>query len=199
MVYAQERDREDVKEKRKQWLEQQPQMNSNSLVFLDESKMNTDFTHLCGRGKGKSRVWDKTPLNTPKSTTLLSSVRLDGEMICGYFQGPLTGDIFCSYVQEHLVPHLRKGDIVVMDNLPTHKVSGVREAIEAAGASVLYLPPYSPDFNPIEMLWSKLKSVLRKVKARSLSALDAAVPLAFASISLPDIAAWFSFAGYSLS
>ena len=86
-----------------------------------------------------------------------------------------------------------------MDNLPAHKVSGVREAIEAAGASVLYLPPYSPDFNPIEMLWSKLKSVLRKVKARSLSALDAAVPLAFASISLHDIAAWFSFAGYSLS
>ena len=94
-------------------MEQQPQINSNSLVFLDESGINTDLTRLYGRGKGKSRVWDKTPLNTPKSTTLLSSVRLDGEMICGYFQGPLNGDIFCSYVQEHLVPHLRKGDIVV--------------------------------------------------------------------------------------
>ena len=105
-------------------------MNSNSLVFLDESGINTDFTRLYGRGKGKSRVWDKTPLNTPRSTTLISSVRLDGEMICGYFQGPLNGDIFCSYVQELLVPHLRKGDIVVMDNLPAHKVSGVREAIE---------------------------------------------------------------------
>lgn len=198
MVYAQERDRKDVKEKRKQWLEQQLEMNSNSLVFIDESGINIDFTRLYGRGKGASRVWDKAPLNTPKNTTLLSSVRLDGEMICGYFQGAMTGDIFLSYVQEHLVPHLREGDIVVMDNLRTHKVSGVREAIEGAGASLVYLPPYSPDFNPIEMLWSKLKTFLRKVKARTLTALDAVIPVAFATITLSDIAAWFSHTGYSL-
>ena len=133
-------------------------MNSHSLVFLDESGINIDFTRRYGRGKGASRVWDKAPLNTPKNTTLLSSIRLDGEMICGYFQGAVTGDIFLSYVREQLVPHLREGDIVVMDNLRAHKVSGVREAIEGAGASLVYLPPYSPDFNPIEMLWSN-KSV----------------------------------------
>lgn len=198
MVYAQERDRKDVKKKRKQWLEQQPQMNSHSLVFLDESGINIDFTRRYGRGKGASRVWDKAPLNTPKNTTLLSSIRLDGEMICGYFQGAVTGDIFLSYVREQLVPHLREGDIVVMDNLRAHKVSGVREAIEGAGASLVYLPPYSPDFNPIEMLWSKLKAFFRKVKARTLTALEAAIPVAFGTVTLSDIAAWFSHAGYSL-
>lgn len=178
MVYAQERDREDVKHKRELWTEKQPHTNCNSLVFLDKSGMNIDLTRRYGRGRRASRVWDKVPLNTPKSTTLLSSIRLDGDMICSYFQGAMTGDIFLNYVREQLVPHLRAGDIVVMDNLRAHKVHGVQQAIESAGASLAYLPPYSPDFNPIEMLWSKLKAVLRKVKARSLTALHSALPLA---------------------
>ena len=199
MVYAQERDREDVKQKRELWTAQQPHMNCNSLVFLDESGINIDLTRRYGRGKGASRVWDKVPLNTPQSTTLLSSIRLDGDMICSYFQGAMTGNIFLTYVREQLVPHLRAGDIVVMDNLRAHKVYGVRQAIEGAGASLVYLPPYSPDFNPIEMLWSKLKAVLRKVKARSLPALLSAVPAAFDAVTLSDIAAWFLEAGYSLS
>ena len=139
-------------------------MNCNSLVFLDESGINIDLTRRYDRGKGASRVWDKVPLNTPQSTTLLSSIRLDGDMICSYFQGAMTGNIFLTYVREQLVPHLRTGDIVVMDNLRAHKVYGVRQAIEGAGASLVYLPPYSPDFNPIEMLWSKLKAVLRIYK-----------------------------------
>lgn len=142
---------------------------------------------------------DKVPLNTPQSTTILSSVRLDGETVHTHFQGALTGERFLSYVQEQLVPHLRKGDVVIMDNLRSHKVSGVREAIESAGAFVLYLPPYSPDFNPIEMLWSKLKAFLRKEKARSLTVLENAIPRAFESIDLSDIFSWFLAAGYSLS
>ena len=141
----------------------------------------------------------QVPLNTPKNTTILSSVRLDGETLYTHFQGPFTGDRFLSYVKEQLVPHLREGDIVIMDNLRSHKVSGVREAIEKAKAFVLYLPPYSPDFNPIEMLWSKLKAFLRKEKARSLPDLDTAIPRAFDSISTSDIAGWFQAAGYSLS
>ena len=143
-------------------------------------------------------MWDKAPLNTPKNTALLSSVWLDGEMICGYFQGTMTRDIFLSYVRKHLVPHLRKGDIVVMDNLHTHKVSGVREAIEGARASLVYRPPYTPDFNPIEMLWSKLKAFLRKVKVCTLAALETAIYVAFTTITLSDIATWFSHVGYSL-
>ena len=135
-------------------------------------------------------MWDKVPLNTPKSTTLLSSIRLDGDMICSYFQGAMTGDIFLNYVREQLVPHLRAGDIVVMDNLRAHKVHGVQQAIESAGASLAYLPPYSPDFNPIEMLWSKLVPLLLCILL-SLSL--------WGAVTLSDIAAWFLEAGYSLA
>lgn len=199
MIYARERDREDIVEKREAWAAQQEQMEPSNLVFLDESGINTDFTRLYGRGKGSERVWDKVPLNTPKSTTLLSSVRLNGEMVCNYFHGATTGELFLEYIQKSLVPHLKKGDIVIMDNLRAHKVDGVQQAIEQAGASVLYLPPYSPDFNPIEMLWSKLKSVLRTLKIRDIDILWNAIPLIFETITLDDIAGWFQKAGYSLT
>ena len=199
MVHAQEHERKDIAEKRKDWVEQQGKFDCNKCVFLDESGVNIDLTRRYGRAKGAERVHDKVPLNTPQNTTILSSVRLDGETVYTHFQGPLTGDRFLSYVKEQLVPHLREGDIVIMDNLRSHKVSGVREAIEEAKAFILYLPPYSPDFNPIEMLWSKLKAFLRKEKARSLPDLDIAIPRAFDSIGPSDIAAWFQFAGYSLS
>ena len=199
MVHAQEQERKDVAEKRKDWVEQQGEFDSSKCVFLDESGVNIDLTRRYGRAKGAARVHDKVPLNTPKNTTILSSVRLDGETVYTHFQGSLTGDRFLAYVKEQLVPHLREGDIVIMDNLRSHKVSGVREAIEEAKAFVLYLPPYSPDFNPIEMLWSKLKAFLRKEKARSLPDLDTAIPRAFDSISTSDIAGWFQAAGYSLS
>lgn len=199
MIYARERDREDVVAKREVWVENQEKLDSSNLVFLDESGINTDFTRLYGRAKGSERVWDKVPLNTPKSTTLLSSMRLDGEMVCKYFSGAATGELFLAYVQQSLVPHLKKGDIVIMDNLRVHKVDGVRQAIEQAGASVLYLPPYSPDFNPIEMLWSKLKSVLRALKIRDIDTLWKAIPLIFDTISLGDIASWFQEAGYSIA
>ena len=199
MVHAQEQERKDVAEKRKDWVEQQGEFDSSKCVFLDESGVNIDLTRRYGRAKGAARVHDKVPLNTPKNTTILSSVRLDGETVYTHFQGSLTGDRFLAYVKEQLVPHLREGDIVIMDNLRSHKVSGVREAIEEAKAFVLYLPPYSPDFNPIEMLWSKLKAFLRKEKARSLPDLDTAIPRAFDSISTSDIAGWFQTAGYSLS
>ena len=199
MVHAQEQEREDVVEKRKEWTEQQGKFDSSKCVFLDESGVNIDLTRRYGRAKGAERVQDKVPLNTPKNTTILSSVRLDGETVYTHFQGSLTGDRFLSYVKEQLVPRLREGDIVIMDNLRSHKVSGVREAIEEAKAMVLYLPPYSPDFNPIELLWSKLKAFLRKEKARSLPALEDAIPRTFDSVSTSDIFAWFQAAGYSLS
>lgn len=199
MIYAQERDREGVKEKREAWKKEQGELEAARLVFLDESGININFTRQYGRAKGSERVWDKVPLNTPKSTTMLSSVRLNGEMVCNYFEGAMTGEIFLNYVRNSLVPQLKKGDIVIMDNLRAHKVEGVREAIEGAEAFVLYLPPYSPDFNPIEMLWSKLKSVLRTLKIRTVDALLDAIPLLFETVSLADIASWFRVAGYSLS
>ena len=199
MLYARERDREDVATRREEWAARQPLLKPSKLVFLDESGINIDFTRLYGRGKGGDRVWDNVPLNTPKKITLLSSVRLDGEMVCNYFSGALTGEVFLNYVEQSLVPHLKKGDIVIMDNLRAHKVNGVQQTIEQAGAHVLYLPPYSPDFNPIEMLCSKLKSVLRALKIRNINTLWEAIPFIFDAVSLADIASWFQKAGCSLT
>jgi transposase len=118
-------------------------------------------------------------------------MRLDGETVYTTFAGAVNGEKFKEYLRELLVPTLRPGDIVVMDNLRSHKVSGVAEIIESAGATVLYLPPYSPDFNPIEQMWSKIKAFLRKVKARSVDALLEAIPLAFDTVCLSDIEGWF--------
>lgn len=198
-IHASEQRREDVVEDRKNWVHEQPSMDTQKLVFLDECGVNTDMTRLYGRAVGKKRVHDHAPLKTPKKTTIVSSVRLDGSTAYKYFQGSLNGDIFLNYIKETLVPTLHKGDIVIMDNLPCHKVKGVTEAIVDAGAILLPLPPYSPDFNPIEMMWSKIKSLLRKWKPRDIQSLHSLISKAFTAISIDDIAGWFSACGYSLS
>ena len=199
MVHASERDRADVKAKRVIWSGMQSTMDAASLVFLDESGVNTNLTRRYGRSKGKRRVMDSAPLNTPKTTTILSSVRADGTTIRNIFSEALNGEIFLKYIKENLVPSLHSGDFVIMDNLRCHKVQGVKEAIESVGAFVMYLPPYSPDFNPIEMMWSKIKAVLRKLKARTVDALLSALPYAFSAVSTDDIRGWFIAAGYSQS
>lgn len=144
-----------------------------------------------------SRAHDAIPLTRGKITTVVSSMRLDGTMISMLIDGAMNGEKFKDYIQNHLVPHLRKGDIVVMDNLACHKVSGIREAIEGAEAHVAYLPPYSPDLNPIEEMWSKIKAHLRKVKARSQDNLLPAISAAFKLVSTNDIAGWLEHAGYT--
>ena len=110
--------------------------------------------------------------------------------------GPMNGDAFLAYVEQVLVPELEPGDIVIMDNLPAHKVTGIRQAVEAAGAKLLYLPPYSPDFNPIEMAFSKLKAILRKAAARSIDDLWQVIADALDSFSLQDCRNYFTAAGY---
>ena len=172
-------------------------MKKSKLVFLDESGVNINMTRFYGRAKGKKRVYDDVPAKRTKRTTLLSSVRLDGTIVKKVFQGALNGKIFLDYIKNILVPTLHKGDIVVMDNLSCHKVKGVKEAIEQAGASVLYLPPYSPDFNPIEMMWSKIKSLLRKWKARTSNMLAIFIRMAFSSVTTENIQNWFSECDYA--
>ena len=171
-------------------------MKKRKIIFLDECGVNTNMTRYYGRAKGKKRVYDDVPAKKMKRTTMLSSVRLDGTLAYTFFQGALTGKIFLDYIQNILVPTLNKGDIVIMDNLSCHKVKGVAEAIEAAGASVLYLPPYSPDLNPIEMMWSKIKALLRKWKARSSEVLDQFIEDAFSAVTTENIDHWFSACGY---
>ena len=201
-VHASEQKREDVAQARKEWKEKQEnhvELPVDKLVFLDESGVNIDMVRRYGRAKNKNRVNDYAPVNTPKKTTLVSSVRLDGTQAYEFFQGSLNGKNFLSYVKNTLIPTLKKGDIVVMDNLSCHKVKGVKEAIEEAGASVLYVPPYSPDFNPIEMMWSKMKTLLRNWKTDTPELLHSVIPDAFSSVSVSDISGWFTASGYCSS
>ena len=178
------------------WRETIQTLDVSKLVFLDESGVNIALTRRYGCVIWKEHVHNYTPLNTPKSTTMLSSIRMDGTMIHKEFSGAVNREHFMDYVTNSLTPSLHSGDIVIMDNLRTHKVDGVQQTIQSVGAQVLYLPPYSPDFNPIEMLWSKIKSILRKWKARTLSQLHSSIPKAYSLISLSDIFAWFRETGY---
>lgn len=172
-------------------------IDQTRLVFLDESGVNTDMTRRYARAKAGQRANDHTPLNTGKTTTIVSSVRADGTTVPMLLSGALNGEKFKEYIGRYLVPTLHRGDIVVMDNLRCHKVEGVEQMVEEAGATVEYLPPYSPDLNPIEQMWSKIKAFLRKVKARSQELLADALPNAFASVSSKDILGWFHHNGYS--
>lgn len=165
-------------------------------VFIDESGVNTNMSRRYARSLQGSRVHDAIPLNRGKTTTIVSSVRLDGTTISMLMDGAMNGGKFKDYVENHLAPRLHKGDVVVMDNLPCHKVAGIRDAIEGVGARLAYLPPYSPDLNPIEEMWSKIKAYLRKVKARSQDRLFPEISNAFRLVHPDDVRGWFRHSGY---
>ena len=184
-------------EKREAWPDIIAAIDLNKLVFLDESGVNTNMSRLYARASGGTRANDAVPLNKGQSTTILSSVRANGTTVPMVFSGAVNREKFKEYLRDYLAASLHSGDVVIMDNLPCHKVVGVSDLIEAAGASILYLPPYSPDLNPIEMMWSKIKAYLRMVKARTVDALLAAIPRAFSSVAASDIHGWFAAAGYS--
>lgn len=186
----------DVQEKRREWNESiKPDMVEH-LVFLDESGVNTDLTRLYGRAPSSQRAVDHALLNTPQTTTILSSIRLDGEKAFTTYQGGTTGERFVQYLKETLLPTLRPGDIVVMDNMRSHHVKAVREILETTSIGLLYLPPYSPDLNPIEKMWSKVKAILRKWKVRSLDLLPNAIRAALACVSPLDCQHWFAASSY---
>jgi transposase len=146
-------------------------MDAEHFVFLDETGATTAMTRLYGWGPRGERLVDAAPSGHWKTTTFVAGLRSAGVIAPCVLDGPMTGEVFRAYVEQMLAPSLRRGDVVVMDNLPAHKVAGVREALKAAGASLLYLPPYSPDLNPIEQLFAKLKALLRKAVARTRDAL----------------------------
>lgn len=142
-----------------------------AYVFLDETWTKTNMTRLRGRCPRGHRLVDYAPHGHWQTTTFLAALRLGGLTAPLVVDGPINGELFLAYVQQQLAPTLQPGNMVVMDNLSSHKVKGVREAIEAVGAKIVYLPPYSPDFNPIEQVFAKLKSLLRKAKERTLEGL----------------------------
>ena len=153
------------------WLNGQSDLDPTRLVFIDETGASTKMARLRGRSKRGQRCRAAIPHGHWKTTTFTAGLRLDGLSAPMLLDGPMHGAAFLAYVDQVLAPELKPGDIVVMDNLPAHKVKGVRQGIEGAGASLLYLPPYSPDFNPIEMAFSKLKAALREAAARTIDEL----------------------------
>jgi transposase len=146
-------------------------MDPTRFVFLDETGATTTMTRRYGWGPKGERVVDATPWGHWKVTTFVAGLRASGLMAPMVLDGPMTGEVFRAYVEQVLIPELSPGDVVVLDNLAAHKVAGVRDTIQAAGASLLYLPPYSPDLNPIEQVFAKLKALLRNAAARTKEAL----------------------------
>ena len=155
------------------------------------------MTRRHGRSPVGRRLVCPVPHGHYQTTTLIAAVRLTGPQAPCLFDGPMDGDMFLAWVRAGLAPVLEKGDVVILDNLATHKVAGVREAIEAVGARVEYLPPYSPDFNPIENMWSKVKQFLKSRNPRSLRQIFKAAGAAFAAVTPADCQGFFSNAGYA--
>ena len=185
-------------EKRKNWNGFISGFSASDLVFLDESGCNTDMTRRYAYSFGGSRAVDATPLSNPKNTTILSSIQLNGTLHYTTFSGGTTVERFKRYLETDLLPHLNGNSVLVMDNMKSHHAKAVKELLDSSGVRYIYLPPYSPDLNPIEKLWSKVKALLRKFKARTLDALPNAIQNAFHSVTVSDCSGWFRFCGYVL-
>jgi len=166
-------------------------------VFLDETATATNMARLRGRAPRGQRLIGKVPQGHWKTTTFVAALRSTALTAPGVIDGPMNGNAFLAYVEQILAPSLKPGDIVVMDNLSAHKVPGVRQAIEAAGARLLYLPPYSPDFNPIEQLFAKLKALLRKAGERSVAGLWSRIAELLDAFAPTECDNYFRNAGYA--
>lgn len=169
------------------------------LKFLDESGAHLGLTRLFARAAPGQRIVEATPGYSGPHYTLLATLGWQEVIAPWILEGPINSIAFEAYVRSQLLPTLRRGDIVVMDNLSAHTGETIRQLIEARGACLEFLPPYSPDFNPIELCWSKVKAALRAAKARTFEALVEAMAEALRSISLTDIQDWFAHCGYALS
>ena len=195
-AHAAEQRRSTVNAARERWFEGQLDLDPTRIVFIDETAANTKMARLYGRAPRGERCRAAVPHGHWKTTTFTAGLRYDGIAAPMVLDGPMNGEAFLAYVEQALVPELRPRDIVIMDNLPAHKVHGVRKAIEAAGASLRYLPPYSPDFNPIEMAFAKLKALLRAAAARTIPDLWQAIANALRCFTPQECANYLAAAGY---
>ena len=196
-VYATEQGRPDVAEARAAWKEEQSSFDPARLVFIDETGTSTNMARLRGRAKRGRRVAGHVPWGHWKTMTFVAGLRQDGITAPFVIDRPMNGAIFVEYVRQCLAPTLKPGDIVVMDNLPAHKRDEVRELIEAAGAELRYLPPYSPDLNPIEQGFSKLKAHLRKAQERSIDTLWQRIGILLDFFLPSECANFFAHSGYA--
>jgi transposase len=191
---ASERD----EEARSAWRAAAAQLDPEQLVFVDESGTNIALTRLYGWAPHDQRASGSAPRNHGKNTTLVAALTHDGVHTPWLIEGAMDSETFEWYIRQQLAPTLRPGQVVVLDNLSAHKGASIREVIEARGCLLLFLPPYSPDFTPIEQAFSKLKAILRGLGARTKEALQEAVRLAIEAITRRDAVAWFAHAGYAL-
>jgi len=186
-------------EKRQVWRDQTARIDPARFVFVDESGVTRSMTRRYGRARKGERVPGAVPLGHWEVTTLIGALALDGVRASFTVDAATDADIFQIFVQQVLQPALHPGDVVIWDNLPAHKASELKTVIESAQATLLPLPPYSPDFNPIEQCWSKIKELLRAAEARTAEALEQAVAQAFARVTAADTRGWFQHCGYQLS
>lgn len=188
-----------MKRKRRRFRKAVLELAVERFKFLDESSVNMSLTRLYGRAAPDQRMVDSTPQPSGPQTTTLAVIGWTGITAPLVLSGAVNGTVFYGYIQQCVVPTLQPGDILFMDNLSAHKVAGVEELIRSCGAHLIYLPPYSPDFNPIELAWSKVKTILRRLKARIFLDLIEALKQALLAITPQDIHAWFAHCGYAIN
>ena len=195
-AHASEQQRPDVLRRRRAWIEAQPDLDPEKLVFIDETGASTKMARRSGGAPRGHRCRAPVPHGHWKTTTFVGALRLSGMTASMVLDGAMHGAAFLAYVEQVLVPALRPGDIVVMDNLPAHRSAAVRDAIREAGAELRFLPPYSPDFNPIEMAFSKLKASLKRRAARTVDELWDAIGEATDNFTPTECQNYFAAAGY---
>jgi transposase len=194
-LHAAERDTAANLRRREEYLAEIGAIPPERLIFLDESGVTTSMTRLRARSAGGGRIGEGTPAGRWKILTILGAMNVRGILATMTIEEATDSDIFEAFIEQVLCPALKPGDVVVMDNLASHKIPPVRRLIANAGALLLYLPPYSPDLNPIEKAWSKLKQLLRTAKARTREALESAITDALPLITQENAAAWFRASG----
>ena len=195
ILRASELEREDIKKERDEWRNWASSCEINALVFIDESSAKTNMCRLYGRSARGERCYGTAP-GAWKTTTMLSSIRLNGKTECLVFDGAVDKPMFSAYMEEVLLQSLNEGDIVIMDNLSVHKNSFDTSKFKSRNIEVKYLPAYSPDFNPIEKMWSKIKAKLKEYKARDQDSLLNAIRDAFNLVTASNAKGWFESCGY---
>ena len=174
-------------------------LSQRRFIFVDESAVNTAMTRRYGRAPRGERAYDSAPRNYGTHTSVIGALGLRGLVATLTVEGAVDAEVFNAYAERVLGPRLRRGDVVVLDNLGAHRASRIEEVAESRGAQVLWLAPYSPDFNPIEQCWSKIKAYLRGAKARTREHLEEALAAALGLVTKTDIRGWFKHCGYSLA
>jgi len=182
---------------RRRWIREQGFLDPARLVFIDETAVSTNMVRPNGRSPRGERLIGHVPLGHWETVTFVAGLRHTGIVAPMLINGPMNGEIFLAYLEQCLAPTLKRGDIVVIDNLPAHKVVGVEEAIAAVGANLRYLPQYSPDLNPIEMVFHSLKALLRKFAERAIAGVSRRIRSFIPSLHPTECRAYFRHAGYA--